>query len=50
MAAKLLERIATHEAGHTVACVTYAVPIVSVTVVVTAPDVRRGPVRGDLGV
>src|SRR5262245_25636287 len=49
MDSKLLRRIATHEAGHTIACVTYAVPIVSVTVL-DRPHLHRGPLRSGLGV
>jgi hypothetical protein len=39
---ELLRRIATHEAGHTIACVTFAVPIVGVTVL-DRPHLQRGP-------
>ena len=41
MAVSLRERIATHEAGHTVAAITYGVPIISVTVE-DRPHMRRG--------
>ncbi len=41
MAASLRERIATHEAGHSVAAITYGVPIISVTVE-DRPHLHRG--------
>jgi hypothetical protein len=41
MAVSLRERIATHEAGHCVAAITYGVPIISVTVE-DRPHLHRG--------
>jgi hypothetical protein len=48
-ATSLVERIAYHEIGHVAACVTYAVPIISATVI-DRPLVRRGGLRSALGV
>jgi hypothetical protein len=45
----LAERIAYHESGHCIACITFAVPVISATVVYR-PLVRRGRLRAALGV
>jgi hypothetical protein len=45
---ELLRRVATHEAGHIAACITYGVPIISATVI-DRPHVHRGPLRSALG-
>jgi hypothetical protein len=44
LAASLVERIAYHESGHIAACVTFAVPVISATVV-DRPLVHRGALR-----
>jgi hypothetical protein len=49
MAATLLQRISYHESGHVAACIVYAVPVISATVV-DPPLVRRGRLRSGLGV
>jgi hypothetical protein len=45
----LAERIAYHESGHCIACITCAVPIISATVV-DRPLVRRARLRAALSV
>ena len=41
----LRERTAIHESGHAIAALTYAIPVISVTVADDVPHLRRGHYR-----
>ncbi len=45
MTATLLERAAHHEAGHCLAAITFAIPIISVTIDDDVPHMHRGRYR-----